>query len=379
MIERKIVNKSILARALGGAILALAAQHSFAQSSVTLYGIVDTSIRYLTNANAANDSQTAMGVGPITGSRWGLKGNEDLGGGLSAIFRLENGFNLWNGGFASAGTEFNRMAYVGLASKQYGTLTFGRQNTPLFDQLGNSFDPLTVGNYDQDSFLPVAAGYGLRSNNSVKYNGTFAGVNLDAMYGFGNTAGSAGANNMYGFTLTYTFAKLSMLAAYQQNSDAANRKFRSAVVGATYSITDAVKAYAGYMHFQDNTGMVEVFNGAAGSAAATIGASAVGHGILNANRIDDGFYAGATYQVTAPLMVSAAYYYDHARNAEYSNGTLGRSQRYSAVLIAEYALSKRTEVYGTVDFQRGTGAAASMDFPGRNNQTGVAVGLRNVF
>jgi predicted porin len=374
MIERKIVNKSILARAIGGAVLALAAQHSFAQSSVTLYGIVDTSIRYLTNANAANNSQTAMGVGPITGSRWGLKGNEDLGGGLSAVFRLENGFNLWNGGFASAGTEFNRMAYVGLSSKQYGTLTFGRQNTPLFDQLGNTFDPLTVGNYDQDGFVPVAAGYGLRANNSVKYNGTFAGVNIDAMYGFGNTAGSTGANNMYGVTATYTFARLSMLAGYQQNSDAANRKFRSGVVGATYAITDTVKAYAGYMHFQDNTGMVEVFNAASGSPAAALTV-----GRVNANRIDDAFYAGATYQITAPLMLSAAYYYDHARNAEYSNTTLGRSQRQSAVLIAEYSLSKRTEVYGTVDFQRGTGASASMDFPGRNNQTGVAVGLRNIF
>jgi len=66
------VKKTI--RAIGGAIIAIAAQSAFAQSSVTLYGIVDTSVRYLTNANANNDSQVAMGIGPITGSRWGLKG-----------------------------------------------------------------------------------------------------------------------------------------------------------------------------------------------------------------------------------------------------------------------------------------------------------------
>jgi predicted porin len=66
--------------AIGGALIAIAAQSAFAQSSVTLYGIVDTSVRYLTNANATNDSQVAMGVGPITGSRWGLKGSEDLAG-----------------------------------------------------------------------------------------------------------------------------------------------------------------------------------------------------------------------------------------------------------------------------------------------------------
>ncbi|MCP1118852.1 porin [Robbsia andropogonis] len=366
------MNKSILARALGGAILALAAQHSFAQSSVTLYGIVDTSIRYLTNANAANDSQTSMGVGPITGSRWGLKGSEDLGGGLSAIFRLENGFNLWNGAYASSGTEFNRMSYVGLASKQYGTLTFGRQNTPLFDQLGGAYDPLTVGNYDQDGWLPGALGYGLRANNSVKYNGTFGGLNLDGMYAFGNTAGSTGANNMYGFTATYTLASLSMLAGYQQNSDAANRKYRVFNVGATYAFTTDAKAYAGWLHSQDNTGMVDIYMASSGSAAASLAVRP------NTNRIDDGFYVGATYQVTAPLMLSLAGYYDHARNAQYANATLGRAVRYSAVLLAEYSLSKRTEVYATVDFQRGTGAAKT-DFPGRNNQTGVAIGLRNVF
>ena len=139
--------------AIGGALMAIAAQSALAQNSVTLYGIVDTSVRYLTNANATNDSQVSMGIGPITGSRWGLKGSEDLGGGLSTVFRLEDGFNLWNGQFASANTLFNRMAYVGLSSNQYGTLTFGRQNTPLFDQLGNVYDPLTVGNYDQDGWL----------------------------------------------------------------------------------------------------------------------------------------------------------------------------------------------------------------------------------
>ena len=194
--RRHSVNK--ITRAITGAFIAIAAQSSFAQSSVTLYGIVDTSVRYLTNANANNDSQVAMGDGPITGSRWGLKGSEDLGDGLSAVFRLENGFNLWNGQLASANTLFNRMAYVGLSSNQYGAVTFGRQNTPLFDQLGNVYDPLTVGNYDQDGWLPGALGYGLRENNSVKYNGQFGGLTVAAMYSFGNVAGSNGANNMYG-------------------------------------------------------------------------------------------------------------------------------------------------------------------------------------
>jgi predicted porin len=359
--------------AIGGALLALSAHAAFAQTSVTLYGIVDTSVRYLTNANANNDSQVSMGVGPITGSRWGLKGNEDLGGGLSAVFRLEDGFNLWNGQFASQNQLFNRMAYVGLSSNQYGALTFGRQNTPLFDQLGNVYDPLTVGNFDQDGWLPGALGYGLRENNSVKYNGQFGGLNVEGMYSFGGVAGSTGANSMYGLTASYTYAGLSLDAGYQQNSDPQNNKFKVVNVSAVYAFS-TVKAYAGWLHAQDNTGMVDLYMAAANSPAAGWSTP-----VTNTNRIDDGFYVGTTWQVTTPLLLTAAGYYDHSRNALDADGTtLGRGVRYSGVLLAEYSLSKRTEVYGTVDFIHGTGAATA-DFPGRNNQTGIAVGMRNIF
>ncbi|HEY4801008.1 MAG TPA: porin [Paraburkholderia sp.] len=363
-----------IASAVGGLALALACQSSFAQSSVTLYGIVDTSIRYLTNANAKNDSEVQMGVGPITGSRWGLKGSEDLGGGLKAVFRLENGFNLWNGQLASSNTLFNRMAYVGVSSDKYGTVTMGRQNTPLFDQLGNTFDPLTVGNFDQDGWLPGALGYGLRENNSVKYDGKFGGLEIEGMYSFGGVPGSLGASNMYGFTASYAAGPVSLLAGYQQNSDASNNKYRVANLGAVYAI-GPVHLYGGWLWGQDNTGMVDLFMAAANSPAANNFLKPV----TKTNRIDNGLYAGATWQVTSPLLLTAAYYYDHAKNGLNADGaTLSTGVRYSAVLLAEYSLSKRTEVYGTVDFTRGTGSATS-DFPGRNNQTGVAVGLRNIF
>ncbi|MFP3615972.1 porin, partial [Paraburkholderia sp. SIMBA_050] len=94
------------------------------------------------------------------GSRWGLKGAEDLGGGLKAVFNLESGVNLQNGAFADSGRLFNRAAYVGLQSP-YGTVTLGRQKTPLFDLLADTYDPLTVGNYLENAWLPVALGGGL--------------------------------------------------------------------------------------------------------------------------------------------------------------------------------------------------------------------------
>jgi predicted porin len=143
-------------------------------------------------------------------------------------------------------------------------------------------------------------------------------------------------------------------------------------VSAVYSL-GSIKTYAGWLHAQDNTGIVDLYMGAAGSPASTFTPK------TKTNRFDDGFYVGATWQITPPLLLTAAGYYDHSRNALNSDGvTLGRGTRYSATLLAEYSLSKRTEVYGTVDYIRGTGAATA-DFPGRNNQTGVALGLRNIF
>lgn len=368
------MNKRRLSLATLGVAAALAANCAFAQSSVTLYGIADTSLRYITNADAQGRDRVFMTNGAITGSRWGLKGSEDLGDGLSTVFRLENGFNVQNGSFSSPGTEFNRMAYVGLSSSRYGVLTFGLQNTPLFDQLGDIYDPLTVGNYNQTEWLPVALSAGLRNSNSVKYNGKFAGLNVEGMYAFGGVPGSFGAGNMYGFTVSYTLGGLSLDTGYQQNSDQSNNKERVVNVSALYSI-GKVKAYLGWLHSQDNTGNVDFLMFETGDVSNFDPAIKTR---ANTNRIDDGFYAGASWLVTAPLTLTVAAYYDRMRNALSSDGTLGRGNRYALAGVAEYALSKRTEVYGEVDYNHANGAA-TVDLPSKNSQTGVSIGFRTSF
>jgi predicted porin len=128
----------------GGAI-AMAAAAAHAQSSVTLYGIVDVGLSYVNNAQTGRSSaglrgapQTALTDAHATGmsgSRWGLRGSEDLGGGLKALFVLENGFMVNNGTLAQGGAEFGRQAYVGLSSAAAGTVTAGRQYDPLADAI----------------------------------------------------------------------------------------------------------------------------------------------------------------------------------------------------------------------------------------------------
>ena len=114
------MKKSLLALVALGAF-AGAAQ---AQSSVTLYGIIDEGLLF--NNNAGGKHLYSMASGVMQGSRFGLRGTEDLGGGLKAIFVLENGFNSGNGTLGQGGAIFGRQAYVGLSQSQYGTVTFGR-------------------------------------------------------------------------------------------------------------------------------------------------------------------------------------------------------------------------------------------------------------
>ena len=365
------MKKTHLVTCSGAVALMLAAPHVFAQSSVTLYGLVDTTVRYLTNADANNDGQVAMGEGVETPSRFGLKGTEDLGGGLSAVFKLENQFQLWSGKLDNDSNQlFQRQAYVGLSSNQYGTVTLGRQQTPFFEQMGNTYDPLTVADFWQDSWAYNPVGPFLFTNSSVKYSGTFSGLQVEAMYGFGGVAGSTGENSMYGFTASYTTGPLAADVGFQQN-DVSGKKFNILNVSAVYSFTPGLKLLAGWLHSQDNTGTVDL-------AEQQVGAPVLLSAAASPDRIDDNFYVGSTWQATAPLALTLAGYYGHARNAALLDGGLGVGINYSATVLAEYSLSKRTEVYGTVDFTRGTGAYL-LDYPGRNNQTGVAVGLRNLF
>ncbi|WP_321923499.1 porin [Burkholderia sp. BCC1998] len=383
------MNRIVVSGGVGAVFAVAAASPAFAQSSVTLYGLVDTAIRYQTNAGPDGRDLVGMTVGPETHSRWGLRGSEDLGGGLAAIFRLENGFELGDGRLHVANTLFSRQAYVGLASDRYGSLTFGNQYAPLYDTMGDVFDPMTVGDYWQDSWAYNGIGNYLTVANSVKYEFSTNGFSVDAIYGFGNHAGAMGLDSTYGVELTYAQGPASINAGFQQtsvssvNGSAVNgAKVNFLHVSGAYQVTPSVRLLAGWLHGQDKTGTTD-FN------MQQAGAPTLGGG--SPNRIDDTFYVGANWQATAPLLITVAGYYGHARNAERLDGTLGSGINYSATVLAEYALSKHTEVYGTVDFARGNGAFAA-DYPGatnrltgkvdqigRTNNVGAAIGLRQMF
>jgi predicted porin len=152
------------------AIIGTTACSANAQSTVTLYGVIDVGIDFVNNSDGKK--AWAMKDGTYTGvygSRWGLLGTEDLGGGFSAVFRIENGFNLPNGTLAQGGLEFGRQAYVGLSSKKYGTVTLGRQYDSVVDFLqfaGSSSQMGTFAAHPEDVDNLVNS---FRVNNSIKY------------------------------------------------------------------------------------------------------------------------------------------------------------------------------------------------------------------
>jgi GBP family porin len=128
------------------AVSASFATAASAQSSVTLYGIVDAGFTYVNNeATAQGDANTHNATVRLAGSnvqdsRWGLKGQEDLGRGMKAIFTLESGFDVTNGRSQQDGRIFGRQAFVGVTSNDFGTVTLGRQYDSVVVYLG----PLTA-------------------------------------------------------------------------------------------------------------------------------------------------------------------------------------------------------------------------------------------
>ena len=162
---------------------------------------------------------------------------------------------------------------------------------------------------------------------------------------------------------------LSIAAGAQQNSDNSARKRTIYHANVVYAFSKA-KIYAGYLRSKDDTGFVDSL-----LAQQTIPVA------KGTGRIDDGPFAGVSWQVSAPLTLTGAFYYDHMRNAMTTNGTLASGNRYAIVGIAEYALSKRTEVYGTVDFnktRRGERRAAGSQQPDRHRDRPAQYLLTNV-
>lgn len=332
--------------AIAAAVAATFASASYAQSSVTLYGIVDAGFTYTTNvADGVNayghptgDAKYAMTSGNVQASRWGLRGSEDLGGGLRTIFTLESGFDVMNG--KQNGGLFNRQAYVGLTQDQYGTVTFGRQ----FDSVVDYVAPLTAagswgGTYmahlmDNDN---LNGSFSL--NNSVKYrSANFSGFEFGGAYAFSNQAGGFANNRAYSAGASYAYGGLNVGAAYMQVQGATGTNFNTggAVVNAPFGDNQHQRIW--------------------GAGASYTYGPAVAGVVYTQTRLDNqgerstrinNLEVNGRYNLTPALGIGAMYAYTNALGTLPLTPVTGSNSAHwhQFGLQADYSLSKRTDIY----------------------------------
>ncbi|MCY1265995.1 Outer membrane porin protein [compost metagenome] len=183
-------------------------------SSVTLYGVADSFVGYFRNSEK---SVTSLNSGGLAGSRWGMRGEEDLNADLKAAFVLEGGFNMDTGTNAQGGRLFGRRATVGVRSKTYGEIAAGRQPTPGYD-FSAIFDPVLMAPGSVAATLTGEASNPwmfnplndpARADNALRYNSpSFGGLTVSAAHVFSENAGAPVNRNYDIVTLLYSGNKL---------------------------------------------------------------------------------------------------------------------------------------------------------------------------
>lgn len=344
----------------------LVAGTAHAQSSITLYGLIDEGLNFTSNAGGHNAYQ--LKSGDTYGSRWGLKGSEDLGGGYHAIFLLENGFDNNSGTLGQGQRMFGRQAYVGLSSDQYGTITLGRQYDTSVDALG--FGALTAaggwaGDVNSHPFDNDNADWDFRIDNAVKYvSPTYRGLTAEAMYGFGNQAGGFADNRMWGGTLNYQNGGLSMAASYLKfnspgataagavGSDAlfVGSSEQNIGVAASYRFTKVLVGVA-YSH-------VDVYDPTANAYFTTAGTQPSG-GQWNAWKFDN-FELNGQYYFKPNFWLGAGYTFTQA----HLHSTAGSFEPkwHQIGLMLDYDVSRRTSLYVQGAYQHVVSAHTGTDF-----------------
>lgn len=377
---------------LAAALLAGFAGVAQAETSVTLYGIIDTGLGYNKisgGTDAQNGSKIGMINGVQNGSRWGLRGSEDLGDGLRAVFQLESGFDSGNGSSAQGGRLFGRQATVGLASDSWGQLDFGRQ-TNIASKYFGSIDPFGAG------FGQANIGVGLSATNTVRYDNmvlyqtpSFSGFQFGIGYSFSaddtkdgrinqttgvpttSQTGFRTADNTRAITtgLRYVNGPLNVALSFDQ-LNASNKLSQGTIdatprqytIGGSYDF-EVVKLALAYARTTD---------GWFGSQDVKTAASTIGFGT---NAFADGFKANSyLLGLSAPIGGASSLFGSWQRVSASGTQLTGDDATMNVFNLGyTYDLSKRTNLYAYGSY------AKNYAFLDGVKSTAVGVGLRHRF
>ncbi|CAB3797873.1 porin [Pararobbsia alpina] len=323
-----------------------------AQSSVTLYGVLDDALQYVNAQPKKAGSLTNLIQGGERPSRFGVTGTENLGDGVQAIFRLEAGIDP-NSGTSTQGVLWGRYAYVGLASR-YGTLMLGRNATPLYD-FARLYDPEHVYNY---GIVKQDAAFNDRADNAVKYTGQFGPFYTALLYstsysGAGEVAGQPKVGRAASAQIDYASGPFEMGAVAEQifgsTVQTQNDRYRYLSIAANYKLGQA-QAFLGFKNANAN--------------------------VSGRPTVNTLWWTGVNYSLSPVWKINDAVYY-----TDYS-GTSSNSLTFAATV--DYYLSKATNLYVSASYARNNGLAnigvngLGTTDPG-TNQTGVMVGISHLF
>lgn len=340
-----------------------------AQSSVTLYGVVDAGLGYTSGQRVVvtpgqagrpavyqNKPFYGFASGTWSGPRWGLKGTEDLGGGLSAIFQIESGFNIGTGQGWSGDRLFGRQAYMGLASTRYGTVTLGRQYDPIVMYVasigpgsfttGVTAHPGDLDNEDNQS----------RVNNTILYRTpTWNGMQFGAMYGFGNQAGSVRSRNIWSVGGNYAYGPFTVGLAYLNATNNSNPG-NSTAWDSSYDGSFGSSVTEGFASTRDlqiiaAAATYKIGNARFGVNYGNTQYTPDGHSLFTQKETFNAAGVNAEYNFTPFLRVAVGYNY--ARGSSINGAS---APAYNTVGAgAFYSLSKATQFYLISGYTHATG------------------------
>ncbi|NYT81786.1 porin [Alcaligenaceae bacterium] len=377
------MKKTLLAAALVAGFAGVAQ----AETSVTLYGILDGGIGYQqvkgntsysasrTGATDSKATKTGMINGVQSGNRWGLRGTEDLGNGLQAIFQVESGFDLGTGNQGQSNAQndrlFGRQATLGLQSDAWGRLDVGRQ-TNIGSKYFGAIDPFSQGFGQANIGAAFTAVNTVRWDNMVMYQTpSFSGFQFGAGYSFRTSGtqqfkidGNDDPNNR-GITtgLRYANGPLTAALSYDQTKTSGDGfTVRAWNLGAAYDF-EVVKLHLAYGQTRNGLFAAESF----GSQLPT--------GQVNAEGLKiNSYLVGLTAPLGAGKVMASWHMADPRSNPDAWNGTdldTDKQQTYS--LGYTYDLSKRTNVYAIGSYTK------HAQFLPDAKSTVIGVGLRHRF
>ncbi|RAR48265.1 putative porin [Paraburkholderia unamae] len=338
-----------------------------AQTSLTMFGVVDNGIIYQNSqttlgSNSGGRSNVKLSAGNWLGSRWGFKGSEELGGGTKAIFTLESRFNTNTGGGQFTNAAFGGQGFVGVTNPLYGTLTAGRQYTPYYTLL-YAFGPTPWLSGETGAHPGDIDGLdsGYRVNNSLVYTSpVFAGFTVGASYALSGVPGTLTRGSTWSLAAQYVRGPVSLAAGFERFS---NSNLGGGAWGADSTATTGGQPGVSALTngYQTNAAQQRIAVTGAYAISSAFDMSFSYSNVQYVPGINSSFHDLAVFNTVGTvghwhagpaLDVGGGYSYTWTSKA---NGIENPAQYHQVSLAESYALSKRTTLYFLQAWQRASG------------------------